>query len=234
MLNPRYNLGIDLGTSNSALAFCKGDDEPVQILDIEQVQRLGEIFASQTLPSALYLPHENEFKETDVRLPWQAKGDTRYVVGNWALSRGTLSPDRLIVSAKSWLISPFTDPRETFLPWSSEHTVKFSPLQTLTAYLEHVRDAFVYTCKQRNEDVVVAEQNVVITIPASFDELARQLTLEAAQKAGFQHLTLLEEPQAAFYSFVAQNSRYILRLNWHVFIEIYMLRPNPFLNLRHS
>lgn len=205
MNKPRYIVGIDLGTSNSALAHCKIEEGPIQILDIDQVQRQGEIFASQTLPSALYLPHEKEIREEEVRLPWQSEGNIQEVVGQWALSRGILSSDRLVVSAKSWLINPFTDPREAVLPWGSEHGQKVSALQALTSYLKHLREALLYKLKQEGQDIGLSDLRVVITIPASFDEIARQHLVEAAREAGFENLSLLEEPQAAFYSYIAQN-----------------------------
>ncbi len=202
----RYNLGIDLGTSNSALAFASAESD-VQVLPIPQVHRPGELVQSLTLASALYVPQANEVREEDLRLPWQSEATTEHVVGRWALERGSLSPDRLIVSAKSWLAHPYMDAHEAFLPWNSELPTLYSPLQALTLYLEHLRDAFVHSRKEAGEKISLADQNLVLTIPASFDERARQLTLEAAQKAGLKNVSLLEEPQAAFYAFMSQNER---------------------------
>lgn len=203
----RYIVGIDLGTSNSALAYCKVGEEDVHLLDIDQVQRLGEIFATKTIASAMYLPNSGEIREEEVRLPWEEHSSCEHIVGNWALSRGALSPDRLVLSAKSWLINRFTDPREANLPWGSEHGKKVSSLQALSAYLEHLRNAFLHNLKQNGEDLSLCEFRVVITIPASFDEEARQLVVEAATLAKFENFSLLEEPQAAFYSFIAQHGK---------------------------
>ncbi len=197
----QYSIGIDLGTSNSALAYCKDDENSVHILDIPQVQRLGELFTSHTLSSAMYLAPDKEVNEAEVRLPWETQGNTQKIVGNWALSRGTLSPDRLVLSAKSWLINQFTDPREEILPWSSDLSQKISPLHALSSYLLHLKSAFVHQFPD------AAVSNVVITIPASFDEAARQLVVEAAQLAGLEKLSLLEEPQAAFYSFITSHAK---------------------------
>jgi hypothetical protein len=196
-------VGIDLGTSNSALAFCKLGETLIETLDIDQVQRVGEIFATKTLASVMYLPHEKELKEEEVRLPWEQEGNTDAIVGHWALTRGSLSPDRLVLSAKSWLINRFTDPREEILPWGSEHTKKVSALQALTAYLKHLREALLHRLK--SESVTLNMCQCVLTIPASFDEVARQLVVEAADKAGLLNVSLLEEPQAAFYAFLAKD-----------------------------
>lgn len=199
-----YIIGIDLGTSNSALAYCKVDSA-LQTLKVDQVQRQGEIFATKTLASAMYLPHEKELREEEIRLPWESSGNTQHIVGNWALTRGTLSPDRLIVSAKSWLINRSTDPREEILPWGAEHSQKVSALQALTAYLEHLKNAFLHTVRKEDPNLSLEHCKCVITIPASFDEHARQLVVEAANKASLQNLSLLEEPQAAFYSYISKN-----------------------------
>lgn len=211
MNKPRYIVGIDLGTSNSALAYCSFDEFEIKTLDIDQIQRVSEIFSSKTLPSALYFPHEGELREEDVRLPWEAKGDITKVVGQWALSRGSLSPDRLVTSAKSWLINTHIDPRDPVLPWESELSHKLSPVEALTSYLQHLVSAFLF--KMKDKSLALDDCRFVVTIPASFDELARQLVVEAASKAGLIHLSLLEEPQAAFYSYLAQEK------NWQKKIE---------------
>lgn len=205
MSSSRYLIGIDLGTSNSALAYLKKGEEHVQLLEVEQVTRPGEISPCGTLPSAVYFPIEKEVREADVMLPWMEQASTREVIGKWALERGSLSPDRLVVSAKSWLVNPFTDPSEKILPWDSEISTKISPLEALSRYLTHLKDAFLHSKKE--EELEMKDLELVITIPASFDELARQRVVEASKNSGFLKLSLLEEPQAAFYSYISQNKK---------------------------
>jgi molecular chaperone DnaK (HSP70) len=201
--NARFSLGIDLGTSNSAVAvedFETGCNAIVEITQLLGPNRIGE---KATLPSAIYIPHPEEFPEDRLRLPWQENGNGP-VVGHFARDHGALIPDRLITSAKSWLSNFHIDPKKPVLPWKSDiKEQKLSALECSRRYLEHMKEGFLYA--ERAKGRRISEGQIVITVPASFDEVARNLTSEAAQAAGFGKAILLEEPQAAFYAWMAQS-----------------------------
>ncbi|MFT5468463.1 MAG: molecular chaperone DnaK (HSP70) [Verrucomicrobiales bacterium] len=199
MGTPTFSLGIDLGTSNSAIASAAFDDDDAQAAIVEVTQILGAnaIGEASGLPSALYIPHPDEFPADSFKLPWDDASD---IVGTFARDHGALVPDRLVTSAKSWLSNPHVDPRSAVLPWKSQiEEGKISPVQATTRYLQHLKQAFLHTDARD-----LANGRVILTVPASFDEAARNLTLEAANAAGFDEVVLLEEPQAAFYSWTAQ------------------------------
>ena len=203
---PRYSLGIDLGTSNSAMALGEVDGEATEILDVTQIVGPNRIGEKPTLPSALYIPHAQEFAPDAFPLPWGAEGGV--IVGQFARDHGALIPDRLIASAKSWLSNPHIDPRQKVLPWKSEiEQEKRSAFDASRLYLEHLRESFLYGLKTRGQEVALADVEVVLTVPASFDEIARNLTAEAAEAAGLGKVTLLEEPLAAFYAWTAQAGK---------------------------
>ncbi len=205
---PRFSLGIDLGTSNSAIALAKVEDGQPEILEITQPLGPGRIGEKPTLPSAVYIPHPDEFPEGAFSLPWQAGGRGAPIVGHFARDHGALVPDRLITSAKSWLSNPHVDPRQASLPWKSEiREEKLSAFDCSRRYLEHMRESFGYAMRSRGEDVALSDVQVVLTVPASFDEIARNLTAEAAEKAGLGKVVLLEEPLAAFYAWTAQAGK---------------------------
>ena len=177
-------IGIDLGTSNCAIARV-GDTGHPENLPITQAITASSEGEKSLLPSAIYLPAEGEFPESS----------SRQILGVFARERGALQPDRLIVSAKSWLCHPHADRRGPILPWGSatvDH--KISPLDASRDLLAHLLESL------KNSHPNLAPTHPVITVPASFDEVARGLTLEAAQLAGIPEATLLEEPQAAFYA----------------------------------
>lgn len=183
-------LGIDLGTSNCALARLTGGSAP-EILPLTQVLSANGIGEKSLLPSAVYLPAEGEFPGGVPALPGQAE-PRAWLLGAFARDRGTLQPDRLIVSAKSWLCHPHVDRTSPILPWGSTTiTEKWSPLEVSRRLLA-----------QLIENLPAAPVQPVVTVPASFDEAARGLTLEAARLAGLGEVTLLEEPQAAFYAWL--------------------------------
>ncbi len=191
-----HYLGIDLGTSNSALACASGDTSAVQLLSVTQVLGPNSIGEQKVLPSALYIPQEGEFEKKSFVLPWEKK-DGDCVVGQFAREHGAKVPDRLVTSAKSWLCNVHVDHHSAILPWGSAITQgKLSPLEASRRYLEHLRS--VYTAQGN----AIADTFTVLTVPASFDEAARSLTHEAAKMAGFNDVTLLEEPQAAFYAWL--------------------------------
>lgn len=208
-------LGIDLGTSNSALAFTTADAETpgAEVLQVPQVTAANAVSAGTALPSVTYLPHEGEFGGGLPPLPWQddGKGSAaagQLLRGKFARDHGSLIPDRMITSAKSWLSNLHVSPQQAVLPWNSDLPAeeKQSPLAVSAGYLAHLKAAFE-GCDWALENGVGldGEAEVVITVPASFDEVARKLTLEAAEQAGFPAVSLLEEPQAAFYAWTAQT-----------------------------
>lgn len=195
-----YVVGIDLGTTNCALAFAEPSDSHVvpapQTLGVAQVTHPGTVEERPLLPSALYLPNAAEFKEGQLALPWDASRD--YLVGELAKTHGALVPSRLVTSAKSWLSYAGADRRGEILPWEAPDDVaRVSPVTTSARYLQHLSEAW-----QAKHGTALSDQQVVLTVPASFDAVARELTVEAARTAGFE-ATLLEEPQAALYSWLA-------------------------------
>ena len=206
-MEARYVIGIDLGTTNSALAYAEahaGDDPfapaNVQLLGIPQLENPGEVRDEGLLPSFLYLPGASDFPAGTTALPWDA--DRGYVVGRLAQKRGVENAGRLVSSAKSWLSHSGVDRTAPLLPFRApEGVAKISPVEASRRYLEHIREAWDY----KMPDAPFTDQQVLVTVPASFDAVARELTLEAAQQAGYRNITLLEEPQAAFYAWIERH-----------------------------
>jgi hypothetical protein len=195
---PQAILGIDLGTTNCAVAVAAAGGG-ARIMDVRQLEAPGRVGVHALLPSCVYVPHAGEVREADVRLPWQAEGDVRGVVGAYAKQRGAEVPERVVQSAKSWLGHAGADRRGAILPWGSPLPAgeKWSPVQASAAYLAHLLAAYRHEVGD-----ATALPAVTLTVPASFDEVARELTLEAARAAGLGEPTLLEEPLAAFYAFL--------------------------------
>jgi hypothetical protein len=207
-MNPRFSLGIDLGTSNSAIAITDLDSDRTEIVDVTQVLGPGRIGEKPTLPSTLYIPHRDEFPVDAFPLPWAGDADQGTIVGHFARERGALVPDRLVNSAKSWLSNPHIDPRQRTLPWKSEiDEDRLSAFECSRRYLEHLREAFLHAERTRGRDRDLADGQIVLTVPASFDDVARNLTAEAAEAAGLGPVILLEEPQAAFYAWTAEAGK---------------------------
>ncbi len=197
----QFSLGIDLGTSNSAIAvadFQTGHASIVEITQILAPNRIGEI---PTLASALYIPNPQEFPADAVKLPWESDPG---IIGHFAREHGTLVPDRLVTSAKSWLSNPHIDPRQAVLPWASTIEGKLSPFECSRRYLAHLKEGFLHAEAAQGREWDLSQGQIVLTVPASFDEVARNLTHEAAEAAGLPNVVLLEEPQAAFYAWTAQ------------------------------
>ncbi len=198
----RFSIGIDLGTTHCTLSYVDrsasdGDTVVQGVLDIPQLTGPASVDAKPLLPSFLYLPHESELTPADMALPWGASDG--YVVGEFARSRGAATPIRLVSSAKSWLCHPGVDRRAPLLPADAPAEVpRVSPLTASIRYLSHLRWAW----DQAHPEAPFDAQDITVTIPASFDPAARELTAEACKAAGYQHLTLLEEPQAALYSWI--------------------------------
>nr|WP_166454560.1 Hsp70 family protein [Duganella rivi] len=178
------------------------DGEKTQhgVLAIPQLTAPGTIEELPLLPSFLYLPHADELAPGENNLPWQQTAEEQTgVAGEMARSRGATTPIRLVSSAKSWLSHPGVDRRSALLPNDApEEVSRVSPLEASTRYLSHLRKAW----EQAHPDAPFGEQAVTVTIPASFDPGARELTADAARAAGYTNLTLLEEPQAALYSWI--------------------------------
>ena len=201
----RFSLGIDLGTTNSAVALEELETGRTGMVEMTQLLGPNRIGEKLTLPSAVYIPHPDEFPEEQLRLPWEHRS-SGVIVGHFARDHGALIPDRLITSAKSWLSNFHMDPRKPVLPWKSDiNEPKFSALECSRLYLEHMKLGFLNAERTQGRSWSIDEGQVVITVPASFDEVARNLTLEAARAAGFGKLILLEEPQAAFYAWMEQS-----------------------------
>lgn len=200
----RYVVGIDLGTTNSALAYVDTNRSPwnVRPLAIPQLTAPFQVDSRDTLPSFHYQSAANEAKEGALRLPWSTDSPS-HAVGTLARDEGTAKPNRLIASAKSWLCHAGVDRTAELLPWQGAAEVeKLSPVEVTARYLAHLREAWNAKHPQHS----LAEQDVVITLPASFDEVARELTVRAAKHAGLPRVQLIEEPQAAFYAWVNRHS----------------------------
>jgi hypothetical protein len=210
-MSSHFSLGIDLGTSNSAIAITDLDSDATELVEVTQVVGPSQVGEKPTLPSALYIPHHAEFPENAFVLPWQdgeAATASGAIVGRFARDHGALVPDRLVTSAKSWLSNPHIDPRQPVLPWRSQISeTKLSALECSQRYLQHMREGLLYAERRNGRDWALADGQIVLTVPASFDEVARTLTAEAAEAAGLGKVILLEEPLAAFYAWTAQAGR---------------------------
>ena len=212
MKSSRYIVGIDLGTTNCVVSYIdttqtlnEFDEPEVQIFPIPQISEPGQLSESEFLPAYTYIPSEVEFPKNSLALPWQE--DISIVIGSFAAKRGAEVAVRLIASSKSWLCHPHVDRTSPILPWNAPESVaKRSPLEVSSYYLSYIRQAWNYSLAEKEDDRL-EEQNVFLTVPASFDAVARDLTVKAAEKAGLSQVTLLEEPQAAFYSWINDRKR---------------------------
>ena len=206
MSAPQFSIGIDLGTTHCALSYVDiGDSDGEQVtqhvLPIPQLTAPGSVEALGLLPSFIYLPHASELAAGDLSLPWTAEQD--FAVGEMARSRGAATPIRLVSSAKSWLCHAGVDRRAAILPNDAPPEVaRISPLEASLRYLAHLRAAW----DDAQPAAPFADQEIVVTIPASFDPAARELTAEAAKAAGCERMILLEEPQAALYSWIQKSA----------------------------
>jgi molecular chaperone DnaK (HSP70) len=203
----RFVVGIDLGTTNSGVAYVDtgtADDARSSDLAIPQVVGPGVVAERPLLPSYLYLPGPGEVPAGSLKLPWDANRD--YAIGEFGRQQGSLVPTRLVSSAKSWLCHPGIDRKGPVLPWKGpEGGRRVSPLEASTLYLKHLVEAWNYQLARDLPERRLEQQDVVLTVPASFDAAARELTVEAARAAGLENVTLLEEPQAAFYAWIEAN-----------------------------
>ncbi|WP_437184933.1 Hsp70 family protein [Planctomicrobium sp. SH668] len=199
----RFVVGIDLGTTNSAVCFVDthGNDSRVQTFRIPQLISPGEIESLESLPSFHYHAAKGEFADRSLSMPWsEAAPET--AVGVFAREQGKLVPGRVIESAKSWLSHVGVDRTSGLLPWHGSADVpRLSPVEASAAYLFHIKCAWNHAHPQHP----LEQQDLVITLPASFDEVARELTVAAAKLAGLQKIVLIEEPQAAFYAWISAH-----------------------------
>lgn len=204
-MSNRFAIGIDLGTTHSALSYveiakCDGEEVEQHLMQIPQLVDPGSVEERPMLPSFLYLPHPDELKPEDLGLPWPAPAGQ--LVGELARKQGTSTPIRLVASAKSWLCHPDVDRKAPILPPEVPAEIpQVSPFDASVAFLTHLREAW----NGLHGFDPLGEQEVTVAVPASFDPAARELTAEAARAIGIQNLVLLEEPQAALYSWVSDS-----------------------------
>jgi hypothetical protein len=196
----RFLVGIDLGTTNSAVAYIDLQNKPrvgslgEKTFAVPQLVAAGQMGDRALLPSFLYLPGQHDLQPGAVALPWKPSAD--FAVGEFARNHGAKIPGRLVSSAKSWLCHPGVDRTSPLLPWAAPPDVpRLSPLEVSMRYLAHMVESWNHLRKEHP----LQDQAVVLTVPASFDDVARNLTMEAAKQAGLKNVVLLEEPQAAFY-----------------------------------
>ena len=198
----RYSVGIDLGTTHCVLSSINlsqvdDDDLTQEVMVIPQLTSPGVVEDKKQLPSFLYLAHEAEIAEGEKALPWT--DDPDYLVGDIARSLGSKTPIRLVSSAKSWLCHAGVDCKEAILPSEAPDDIdRISPFEAIQSYLRHLKEAW----ESQHPHAPLAEQDLIITVPASFDPAARDLTVEAAKSIGLGQALLLEEPQSALYSWV--------------------------------
>ena len=208
----RYLIGLDLGTTNSAVAYIDiregvndADSSGIKVFDVAQLAGAGEVRALPLLPSFLYFPTEDEISSGAVALPWDERPSS--IAGAMARDQGALVPSRQVASAKSWLCQSAIDRTADILPREAEPPEpKVSPVEASARYLVHLRNSWNGAMAGDGDPQQLFEnQEIVLTVPASFDEEARELTVEAARQAGLKNLTLLEEPLAAFYAWMAKH-----------------------------
>jgi molecular chaperone DnaK (HSP70) len=195
-----YQVGIDLGTTNCSVSYRKSDEEKYHQYGIHQLVGEKHLEQKHILPSFVYLPGKNDFQAEDIATPWDES--PACVIGEMAKKQMERAGYRVIGSAKSWLCHSGVDRKGNNLPWGSEIDEKLSAFEATKLILSHIRESWNYDVIQEVLEEEIEKQNVVITVPASFDPAARELTMEAAKEAGFEQITLLEEPQAAFYSWL--------------------------------
>ncbi len=200
----KFSVGIDLGTTNNTIACVElgREDAPLQVLNVPQLTAAATVEDRPLLPSFMYLGTPEEVEKNVFNLPW---GSPPYAIGEWARRQAAEVPARTVSGAKSWLAHSRVDRRQPILPWNAPDEVpKISPVEASRRYLEHLMAAWA----KHYPDTPIQEQQVVLTVPASFDAAARELTREAALQAGLpEDLVLLEEPQAAFYAWLADHEQ---------------------------
>lgn len=215
MAEPVYIIGIDLGTTNSVVSFAEiktlADEKPdIKIFEIPQLVAPGTIEKRAVLPSFILIPGKHDVPAEGLQLPW--KNEANLAVGEFARDRGAELPQRLISSSKSWLCNTMVDRNKPILPWEiSDSEQKKSPVEASAEILKHIRDAWDFTMATQDgkekKHLKMQNQEIFLTVPASFDAVARELTVKAAQNAGLTNISLLEEPQSAFYAWIESNAK---------------------------
>ncbi|WAJ70631.1 Hsp70 family protein [Catenovulum adriaticum] len=207
----QYVVGIDLGTSNTALSYVINNEqsgEKIQVIDmpIPQVVAAGSVEEKPSLPSTVYLSSGDELPQGALNLPWRTEENT--VVGYFAREQGAKVPTRYIHSAKSWFCYSGIDPEKKLLPPNTpEKAIKQSPADIAKLILQHLIESWNEKVAKGDQQQALTEQEVTLCVPASFDARARNLTVKVAEELGFHNLKLLEEPQAAIYSWIASMGR---------------------------
>ncbi|SDU29850.1 Hsp70 family protein [Desulfobacula phenolica] len=206
MAEQTYIIGIDLGTTNSIVSYTKinpaeGEENTIKVFNIPQLVDAGVVVEREMLPSFIFMPEKHDV--SDGALETGFGTGNAITVGEFARNRGAEIPQRMISSAKSWLCNTLIDRNKPVLPWKGPGDIsKMSPVEASSAILSHIRDAWNHVMAKDNKDFIIENQDVYLTVPASFDAVARELTANAATMTGFENITLLEEPQAAFYSWI--------------------------------
>ena len=209
MHDAKYIVGIDLGTTNSILAYTAADEDAretadIKVLEIPQLVGPGAVAGQEMLPSFIYLPGATDNPSGALALPWQE--DVPLVVGELARNRGAELPQQLISSSKSWLCHTMVDRSQPILPWGAPEEVRhLSPVEASAAILDHIRRAWNHLMAHDDENLMLERQEIFLTVPASFDAVARELTVKAATMAGLPDIVLLEEPQAVFYAWIQDS-----------------------------
>nr|WP_203415578.1 Hsp70 family protein [Candidatus Scalindua japonica] len=218
MKDTKYIIGIDLGTTHCVLSYTEvqtnedGEVPRINIFEILQTIAQGEIKAQPLLPSFLFLPGEHDVPEGSLAVPWDP--DIDFTVGDFARQRGAEIPNRLVSSSKSWLCHSSIDRTKPILPWESpSETRRVSPVEASGRLLKHLREAWNHEMASGNPEAKLEDQEIYLTVPASFDAVARELTVKAAESAGLSNMTLLEEPQAAFYAWIESQR------NWRKIVK---------------
>jgi len=203
---PAYIVGIDLGTTNSVVSYTEaassGSEIPsIKILKIPQISGPGLIEQPDILPSFIYIPEQHELSDNAIELPWDM--ENKLIVGEYAKSRGAEVPQRLISSSKSWLCNTMIDRNKPVLPWDCPDDIsQMSPVAASSNLLQHIRNVWNHIIARDDDRLIMENQEIYLTVPASFDAVARDLTVKASIMAGLQNVILIEEPQAAFYSWI--------------------------------
>ena len=200
----KFLIGIDLGTTNCAVTYKEvSKNSEIKNLKIPQFTSQSEYQKFTLMPSFLYIPSSTEVKLEDINLPWQT--NTTVIIGEYAKNKAKTTPGRVISSVKSWLCQPSIDKRKALLPYKAIDGVeRISPLEAYTYYFEHIKN----TWNSIFPNAPLFQQKITITIPASFEPVARDLTAESARLCDFENVTLLEEPQAALYGWIKSQDDY--------------------------
>ena len=205
----KHIIAIDLGTSNSVLYYWDIEKQESRVLSVNQIHSKGKSYSNYLLPSQIFIASDDELLESSKLVPWitDKTGQMPYVVGRWAQEMSKQQAHKVISSSKSWLCHPDTDQQSSLLPYGSDISNKITAPKASELIVRYLLEAYLESQKNKGYEVNISECYLTVTVPASFDENARRKTEEAARNAGIKNLQLLEEPQAALYSWIASNSK---------------------------